>query len=218
MTRTDSLVVGTLVVTARGPRGSRRCPRRSLPAASTTAAPSRRRARSRARSYREGVLGRPVSVSPLSARTQADRDLVALVFSGLVRNGPAGTLVPDLAERWSVDASGRGLDVPAARRRALARRRAGHREDVAFTIRVLQDPGLPRAGRRLVERGHASRPTATADGRRSRSRRRSAGSSRRRPSRSPRRTCSGRHPGRRAAGSSVRVASRSGPGRSPSPA
>ena len=55
--------------------------------------------------------GRPVSISPLTARTQADRDLVALIFSGLVRNGPGGTLVPDLARSWSVDPTGQGLDV-----------------------------------------------------------------------------------------------------------
>ena len=42
-----------------------------------------------------------------TARTQVDRDLVALLFSGLVRVGPGGTLVPDLAERWSVDATGK---------------------------------------------------------------------------------------------------------------
>ena len=47
--------------------------------------------------------------------------------SGLVRNGPNGTIVPDLAARWSVDRDGRGLDVRAPRRRPLARRRAGHR-------------------------------------------------------------------------------------------
>ena len=87
-------------------RGPRRCPlaqprrldhRRAEPSRPST--PS-------TRPYREGVLGHPISVSPFSARTQADRDLVSLVFSGLVRNGPSGTLVPDLAERWTVDPSG----------------------------------------------------------------------------------------------------------------
>ena len=93
-----------------------------------------------ARPYREGVLGRPVSVSPLSARTQADRDLVALVYSGLVRNGPSGSLVPDLAERWTVDPTGA---VWTFQLRDDARWHDGEpvtAEDVAFTIRVLQDP------------------------------------------------------------------------------
>ena len=60
-----------------------------------------------ARPYVEGAVGAPGSITPLTARTQVDRDLVALIFSGLVRNGPAGTIVPDLAERWSVDDGGK---------------------------------------------------------------------------------------------------------------
>jgi len=90
--------------------------------------------------YREGLLGRPTSVSPFGARTVADRAMVALVFSGLVRLGPGETLVPDLAARWTVDETGAvytftlrpdalwhdGEPVTAA--------------DVVFTIRALQDP------------------------------------------------------------------------------
>src|SRR5664279_1182793 len=47
--------------------------------------------------YREGIVGRPESIDPLTARTQVDRDLVALVYSGLAKLGPDGTVVPDLA-------------------------------------------------------------------------------------------------------------------------
>jgi peptide/nickel transport system substrate-binding protein len=92
------------------------------------------------RPYREGVLGHPESISPLTARTQADRDLVALIFAGLVRNGPNGTLVPDLASRWEVSGDGKtwtfelrddafwqdGTPVTSA--------------DVVYTIHTLQDP------------------------------------------------------------------------------
>ena len=76
----------------------------------------------------------------MSARTQADRDLVALVYSGLVRNGPSGSLVPDLAERWTVDSTG---SVWTFYLRDDARWHDGEpvtAEDVAFTIGVLQDP------------------------------------------------------------------------------
>ena len=62
------------------------------------------------RPYREGVLGHPESISPLTARSQADRDLVALLFAGLVRNGPEwqrgpGPRLPlvDLRRRSDVD-------------------------------------------------------------------------------------------------------------------
>jgi peptide/nickel transport system substrate-binding protein len=56
--------------------------------------------------YREGVVGSPVSVTPVTARTRADRTLAGLIFSGLVRPGAAGTYEPDLAESWTTDAKG----------------------------------------------------------------------------------------------------------------
>ncbi len=147
MTRTDSLVVGALVVMLAVLAGLVGAPALA-PAASTTAAPIQSMGTVSTRSYREGVLGRPVSVSPLSARTQADRDLVALVYSGLVRNGPAGTLVPDLAERWSVDPSGRVWTFQLRDDAVWHDGEPVTAEDVAFTVRVLQDPGYhgPSAG------------------------------------------------------------------------
>ncbi len=139
MTRTDSLVVGTLVALLALIAGLVSVPT-LLPAAVTTVTPSASSGPVASRPYREGVLGRPVSVSPLSAKTQADRDLVALVFAGLVRIGPAGTIVPDLAERWSVDDSGKEWTFFL---RADARWHDGEPvtvEDVLFTIHALQDP------------------------------------------------------------------------------
>ena len=73
-----------------------------------------------ARVYREGTIGRPSSINPLTARTQADRDLVALVFSGLVALGPDGTYRPDLASRLDGRCEGQDLDVHDPARRALA--------------------------------------------------------------------------------------------------
>ncbi len=100
------------------------------------------------RPYREGMVSHATSVSPFAAHSQADRDLVALVFSGLVRNGPDGIVVPDLARHWSVDSSGA---VWTFELRPDARWQDGEpvtAEDVAFTIRTLQDPAYtgPAAG------------------------------------------------------------------------
>ncbi|MGZ8437718.1 MAG: ABC transporter substrate-binding protein [Candidatus Limnocylindrales bacterium] len=98
------------------------------------------------RAYREGMVGHATSVSPFTAHSQADRDLVALVFSGLVRNGPDGTIVPDLATRWTVDATGAVWTFDL---RADARWQDGEpvtAEDVAFTIRTLQDPSYAGPG------------------------------------------------------------------------
>lgn len=46
----------------------------------------------------EGIIGYPRLINPLLAVSDADRDLTALVYSGLLRQGPNGSLIPDLAE------------------------------------------------------------------------------------------------------------------------
>jgi peptide/nickel transport system substrate-binding protein len=88
----------------------------------------------------EGVVGRPSSITPVTARTQVDRDLVALLFRGLVRLGEGTSVLPDLAERWTVEKKG-------ARWTFRLREDAWWHdgtpvtaEDVAFTIAVLQHP------------------------------------------------------------------------------
>ncbi|MEX1172923.1 MAG: ABC transporter substrate-binding protein [Chloroflexota bacterium] len=141
MTRTDSVVVGTLVVLLALVAGLIGVPA-ILPSLTPGAspAPSGEPAPDALRPYVEGAMGAAVSVSPFTARTQVDRDLVALIFSGLVRNGPGGTIVADLAESWSVDDEGRTWTVVL---RDDARWHDGEpvtSEDVAFTIRTLQDP------------------------------------------------------------------------------
>lgn len=97
---------------------------------------------------RIGVMSRPSSINPLTARTQADRDLVALIFSGMVRLGPGDTIRGDLAERWKVENDGGRYTFTI---RADARWHDGvpvTADDVVFTIELMQDPAYngPRAG------------------------------------------------------------------------
>ena len=107
--------------------------------------------------YREGVLGRAVSVNPLAARTQADRDLMALVFEGLVARGPDGSVVPGLASRWTTDPSGKSWTFTL---RPDARWHDGEpvtADDVVYTVNALRDPGYTGPGA-----GSWSEITATA--------------------------------------------------------
>ena len=145
MTRTDSFVVGTLVVLLAIIAGIVSVPT-LLPSAAASSTPSGTTVIAEIRPYREGVLGQPVSVSPFSARTQADRDLVALVFAGLVRNGPSGSVVPDLADRWSVDETGSVWTFELREDATWHDGRPVTAEDVAFTIGTLQDPGYEGPG------------------------------------------------------------------------
>lgn len=91
--------------------------------------------------YREGVLGSWTSITPISAETAADRQLVALVFSGLVRLGPDGDPVPDLAQSWTVDPKGRSYTFSLRPGATWQDGSPVTAEDVAFTFRTLQDPG-----------------------------------------------------------------------------
>ncbi|HEX3427401.1 MAG TPA: peptide ABC transporter substrate-binding protein [Candidatus Limnocylindrales bacterium] len=90
--------------------------------------------------YREGILGRPVSISPLGARTQVDRDLVALVFEGLVKLDADGHPIPALATSWTSDATGANWTFnlrPDARWQDDEPVTA---DDVVFTVNTLRDP------------------------------------------------------------------------------
>jgi peptide/nickel transport system substrate-binding protein len=93
-----------------------------------------------ARGHVQGVLGRPDSVTPVTARTQVDRDLVALLFRGLVRLGPGTSVLPDLARDWTVEQKGARWTF---RLRDDARWHDGTpvtSADVVFTVGVLQHP------------------------------------------------------------------------------
>ena len=90
--------------------------------------------------YREIVVGHPSSINPLTPRTQADQDLVALLFRGLVRAGQDGTILPDLAMAWSISADGRTYTFHLSPDAFWEDGQTVTSADVVFTIGLLQDP------------------------------------------------------------------------------
>ena len=90
--------------------------------------------------YREGVLSRPTNVNPLAARTQADRDLVALVFEGLVARNAEGQAIPALARSWTPSAKGATWTFELDPDRHWQDGEPVTVDDVVFTIQTLQDP------------------------------------------------------------------------------
>ncbi len=93
--------------------------------------------------YIEGIAGSPSALNPLLASfNDTDRDITALIFSGLTRLGADGTVLPDLAREWTVDESGKTYTFVL---RDDARWHDGQRvtvDDVLFTIGMLQDKDL----------------------------------------------------------------------------
>lgn len=94
--------------------------------------------------YIEGMVGSPQFVNPLLCQyADIDRDVCALVFSGLLRYDEHGQLQPDLADSWEVSPDGL---VYTFRIRPNARwhdNRPVTAEDVIYTVKLLQDPNFP---------------------------------------------------------------------------
>jgi peptide/nickel transport system substrate-binding protein len=92
------------------------------------------------RPYVEGVIGHATNASPFGARSPADKDLVALLFRGLVRLGPGNTLVPDLASSWEVDPTGSEWTFHLRPNLAWDDGAPLTSDDVVFTVDALSDP------------------------------------------------------------------------------
>lgn len=54
-------------------------------------------------SYTEGLIGSPNLINPLLASSDVDRDLVRLLFAGLMKFDEQGNVVPDLAASFTID-------------------------------------------------------------------------------------------------------------------
>src|SRR4051794_6222458 len=90
--------------------------------------------------YREGVVGVPESITPVSARNRAERSLVGLVFSGLVRMGPDNTLEPDLAESWKLSDDGKTWTFHIRDDATWQDGQPVTSHDVLYTVGALKDP------------------------------------------------------------------------------
>lgn len=90
----------------------------------------------------EGIVGSPRFINPLLSISDADRDLTALVYSGLLKATASGVLVPDLAESYSVSPDGLEYDFIIKDEAVFQDGKPVTAEDVVFTIQKAQDPNL----------------------------------------------------------------------------
>lgn len=92
----------------------------------------------------EGIVGRPTALNPLlSDPYPVDRELVDLIFDGLVRYDETGQVIPALAETWSISED--GLSITFTLRDGLTWHdgQPVTTEDVAFTYGLMQDDSFP---------------------------------------------------------------------------
>ncbi len=94
--------------------------------------------------YVEAVVGVPRAVNPLlSSLNEADRDLTALVFSGLTRLGPDGDVLPDLAHSWDISEDGLTYTFHLRSDVLWQDGTPFTARDVLFTYSLLADPQFP---------------------------------------------------------------------------
>jgi peptide/nickel transport system substrate-binding protein len=93
-------------------------------------------------SLTEGLLGSPRFINPVLALSDADRDLTALAYSGLLRATPDGGYEPDLASGYTVSDDGRVYTFTMRDGATFHDGTPVTAEDVAYTVQKIQDPAL----------------------------------------------------------------------------
>ncbi len=97
--------------------------------------------------YVEALVGYPQQINPLLAYYGApERDLCALIFSGLTRAEANGDIVPDLAQAWEISEDGQTYTFYLRRDVRWHDGAPFTAQDVAFTIGLIQSAdfaGLP---------------------------------------------------------------------------
>ncbi|MEK7558301.1 MAG: ABC transporter substrate-binding protein [Patescibacteria group bacterium] len=90
----------------------------------------------------EGIIGTPRFVNPVLALSDADRDLTALVYSGLMKKEPSGKLIPDLAENYEISPDGLSYLFNIKDDTYFQDGTPVTADDVEFTVARVKDPLL----------------------------------------------------------------------------
>ena len=93
-------------------------------------------------SLTEGGVGSPQFINPLLAISDADRDLSALVHAGLMGLSGSGTLVPVLAESYTMSDDGKTYTFVLRKNAKFSDGTPITANDVVFTVGKAQDSGL----------------------------------------------------------------------------
>jgi peptide/nickel transport system substrate-binding protein len=91
--------------------------------------------------HREGVAGQPRYINPILSQTSdADADLVQLIFSGLYGYDNEGKLKPEIAESSEVSGDGKTYTIKLKKGVLFHDGKEVTAEDVAYTVQAIQNP------------------------------------------------------------------------------
>lgn len=89
--------------------------------------------------YKEGVVGQPRFINPIySQASDADRDLVEILFAGLMKYDAGGKIVPDLARNYEIRDNGKVYEF-TLNRAVWSDGAPLNADDVIFTVKTIQD-------------------------------------------------------------------------------
>ncbi len=88
----------------------------------------------------EGIIGVPTLINPIIAISDADKDLTALVYSGLMRKNSLGELIPDLAESYTISPDGINYTFIIKNDARFHNGDKVTADDIIFTIEKIKDP------------------------------------------------------------------------------
>jgi peptide/nickel transport system substrate-binding protein len=90
----------------------------------------------------EGIVGTPRFINPLLAISQADKDLTALVYAGLLTRDKDGVLIPELASSYSISEDGLTYTFTLRDNLTFHDNTPLTADDVLFTIAQAADPAV----------------------------------------------------------------------------
>lgn len=93
-------------------------------------------------SLTEGIVGTPRFINPLLAVTTADKDMTKLIYQGLMKVGPEGVLVPDMAESVTISPDGLIYTIVLRDNVYFHDGVEVTTDDIVFTIERAQNPSL----------------------------------------------------------------------------
>lgn len=91
---------------------------------------------------KEGVLGQPHFPNPLLAIADTDRDIVNLVYGGLMKPDGKGNLIPELAERYEISSDGLSYTFFLQKNAKFHDGKKITADDIIFTIESAKNPAI----------------------------------------------------------------------------
>ena len=89
--------------------------------------------------YVEGAIGQPRFINPVYAVNDIDRDLLELLFSGLMKYNNQGEIVPDLAYEYKIKEDGKVYEFTLKQDIVWSDKQKFSVDDIIFTIKTIQN-------------------------------------------------------------------------------